>query len=265
MTTFPDLDPRRRRRRRGRVAAPLPLLAAAALLTACGGGTHAATTTPTPRAVSSTSSDSSTGSNATGSADISVGDQVFSSTLKTPTADFGIHGPNVHEDGSGITLDVANAGGGYTYSTPIDFHGVPDSFEVSVKIDEPQQNSLYAGIACRGMDDKNTYLLLVDGKGDYAIVQVKAGNQTLLKKGDAAFSVSWPITLEAACVTPDSDDTMNRLSLTANGTRLATVDDSYDNVAGSNSYALFAVSPGADTGKGSVLFHDLTVSNASSQ
>lgn len=264
MTTISDPVPSRRGRRRAVTA--LPLLATAALLSACGGGGG---NQPTPTAhASSTSSDngdSSTDDSATGSTDITVGDQVFSSTLKTPTQDFGVKGSNIHEDSSGITLDVANAGGGYTYSTPLDFHGIPDNLDVSVQIDEPQRNDLYAGVACRGLDDKNTYLLLVDAKGDYAIVQVKAGNQTLLKKGDAAFSVSWPITLEAACVTPDGDSNTNRLSLSANGTDLATVDDSIDNVAGGNSYAIFAVSPSADTGTGSVLFHDLTVSSASSQ
>lgn len=259
MTTISDLTTPRRLRR-ARALAPVPVLATAALLTACGGGgSHAPS--PTPQSSSSTSSDSS----ATGSTDISVGDVVFSSTLKTPTHDFGVSGANVHQDGSGITLDVPNAGGGYTFSTPLDLHGIPDSFDVSVQIDEPQQNDLYAGVACRGLDEKNTYLLLVDGKGDYAIVQVKAGNQTLLKKGTAAFSASWPVTIDAACVTPDGDSNVNRLSLSADGTQLTSVDDSIDNVAGGNSYALFALSPSADTGTGSVLFHDLSVSSASSQ
>ncbi len=260
MTIHPVLAPPRLRRR---ALAPLPLLAMAAVLTACGGGGGNHTTTPTPQASSSTSSDS-TDSSATGSDDISVGDVVFSSTLKTPSRDFGASSANVHEDGSGITLEVTKAGGGYTFSTPLDFHGIPDSFDIRVKIDEPQANDLYAGVACRGLDEKNTYLLVVDRKGDYAIVQVKAGNQTLLKKGNAAFNVSWPITLDAACVTPEGDSNVNRLSLSANGTQLASVDDSIENVAGGNSYALFALSPAADTGTGAVLFHDLSVSSATS-
>jgi hypothetical protein len=77
-------------------------------------------------------------------------------------------------------------------------------------------------------------------------------------KGSAAFAASWPITIGAACVTSDSSDATTRLVLTANGTRLASADDDPSRgVAISNSYALFAMSPHADSGTGAVTFHDL--------
>jgi len=252
---------------RRRVLAPLPLLAAATLATACGG--HGSPASPaTPRSTAQATSDSTPRDDASptpAAADISAGNVVFSSTLKTPTQDFGVSSQNVSEDADGITLTVPHASGGYTFSTPVDFHGIPQSMAIRVHIDEPQQSGVYAGIACRGMSDSNTYLMVVDAKGDYAIVRVKDNNQTVLDKGTAAFDVSWPITLDAACVTPSSSDTTNRLVLVANGTRLASVDDSYDQVPISNSFALFAISPAPDTGTGSVLFHDLSVRSASSQ
>jgi hypothetical protein len=260
---MPADHPSSTRPRRVRVAAIAAL--SLATLAACGGGGNGPATSPTSKA-SPTDDSTDTSTSTSNSSRISVGDVIYSTSLKAGTSDFGVASPN-SQDAAGITLSVQKAGGSYAYSTPKDFHGIPDDIAVRVHAQESTPNKLYFGVACRGLDQNNTYLLVVDMDGDYAIVQVKAGNQTLLKQGKGAFTAdpASGVTLDVACVTPQSDDKMNRLFLAAQGKELAEVDDSFENVAISNSYALFALSPDTSTGTGTVTLHDLEVRTASSQ
>lgn len=244
-----------------RGAAPIACLAV--LTAACGSGTGSKATTSTTSSSSTSSHSSSRSSSQSDTGSVALGDVVLTSTLARPENRFGT-GPSATQDDSGITLHVAKAGGTFAFSTMQDWHGIPDNLNVEVQADENTPNKLYFGVACRGLDQNNTYLLLVDMQGDYAIVQVINGNQKLLKQGSKAFTPdgSGTVTVDAACVTPASNDKMNHLELSADGTTLATVDDSFENVAQSNTFALFAISPDTSTGTGDVTFHDLEVRSA---
>lgn len=240
-------------------------LASLAALAACGPSTN---TTPTPQpshtASSSTSSDTSTDStDSTGG--ITTTGTVLTSTLEPPTNDFGTSA-NVTQDANGITLNVTSAGN-YTFSQLNDYHGIPQDIAVRVHAAMASPASgIYYGIACRGYGQSSQYLLLSDANGKWVIVQVKDNNQTLLKQGTAdGVDATQGVTIDAACVTPASNDKMNHLVLALNGKVVGSVDDSYENVAISNSFELFALSPDSSAGTGSVVFNRLTVFSASAK
>lgn len=254
-----------------RPAAACLAAGALALLSACGPSNN---TTPTPRAqASSTPSGSDTSSDSTGSSDtatdttggVTIGQQVFTSTLQPPSRDIDTN-DSVTQDQNGITLHVTKAGGGYTYAGLAGgYHGIPQDLAVRVHVAEASPASgIYYGIACRGLGQNEQYLLLSDANGKWVIVQVKDGNQTLLKQGTAdGVDATSGVTIDAACVTPTSNDKMNHLVLALNGKVVGSVDDSFENVAISNSFELFAISPDASTGTGEVIFNRLTVYSAS--
>lgn len=239
-----------------------------ALLAACGSSPSAPPHSPASTASTGGStataapSDDSTPSSGTGG--ISAGDVVFSSTLQPPTHDLGTSA-TVTQDSMGLTLTVTKPAGGYTYSAPIDLHGIPQNLAVRVHVAMASPASgIYYGIACRGLGQNQQYLLLSDADGKWVIVQVNDGKQKVLKQGTAdGVDATSGVTVDAACVTPQSDDKMNRLVLALNGKVVGSVDDSYENVAISNSFELFAISPDQTTGTGSVVFNRLEVRSAS--
>lgn len=259
-----------------RPAAACLALGSLAVLSACGpSNTTANTTTPQPSHSSSstssdTSSDTSTdtsteSTDATGG--ITIGNQVFDSTLEPPTKDIDTN-ENVTQDANGITLHVVKAGGGYTYAGLAGgYHGIPQDIAIRVHVAEAAPASgVYYGIACRGFGQDQQYLLLSDANGKWVIVQVNGGNQKVLKQGTAdGVDATNGVTIDAACVTPKSNDKMNHLVLALNGKVVGTADDSYENVAISNSFELFAISPDASTGTGEVIFNRLKVYSASAQ
>jgi hypothetical protein len=174
-------------------------------------------------------------------------------------------GTNVTQDENGLTLTVTKAGGGFTFSELKDFHGIPQNIALRVHVAEASPASgVYYGFACRGFGENEKYLLVADAKGKWAIVQVKSGNQTVLKSGTATgVDATKGVTVDAACVTPKSDSKMNHLVLALNGDVVGSVDDSYENVSISNDFQLFVISPDTDTGTGSVIFNLLEVRSAS--
>jgi hypothetical protein len=234
-------------------------LATVAAVTACGGaggnGSRPATATPhTPHASSS----------ATAQSRISVGSVVFSSTLQPPSTDFGT-GNGVQQGPNGITLSVDRPAGGYAFSAPKDAQHIPQDLALRVKAYETAPSDIYFGVACRGGGTDNTYLLLTDAKGDWVIVRVRYGNQTVLASGsDASVDGGKGVTLDVACVTPQSNDRVNRLILALDGKEVGSADDPNHNVAISNSLSLFAISPQSDTGTGSATFSDVSVRRATS-
>jgi hypothetical protein len=245
------------------IAFTVPAIAAG-LLTACGPSSN---TTPTPspaRTSSSSSSSSSSSTTDNGTGNITVGSVVYSSTLEPPTSDMGTSA-SVTQDQNGLTLSVDKPAGGYTFTELKDFHGIPEDMAVRVHVAEAAPASgIYYGIACRGFGQNEKYLLLSDATGKWAIVQVKSGNQTVLKQGTVpGVDATQGVTVDAACVTPDSNDKMNHLVLSLNGKVAGTVDDSFDNVSISNNFQLFAISPDTTTGTGSVVFNRLEVRSAS--
>jgi hypothetical protein len=242
-----------------------------ALVSACGGGGNT-TPTPSPRASassSSTSSDTPSGSSSAssgGTGGITIGKQVFSSTLQPPTKDIPT-GTNVTQDQNGLTLQVVNANGGYTYAGLKDFHGIPQDIAIRVHVAEAAPASgVYYGIACRGFGQNEQYLLLSDASGKWVITRVKGGKETLLKQGTATgVDATAGVTVDVACVTPKSNDKMNRVVLALNGKVVGSVDDSFENIAISNTFELFATSPDSSTGTGGVIFNRLIVYSASAQ
>ena len=242
--------------------------AAIAALSACGPTNN---TTPTPGPASTSSSSSSTSSKlSTGSATdstggITAGAVVFQSTLQPPSNDFGLSA-NVTEDSDGITLTVDKPGN-YTYTELKDFHGIPQDLAVHVFATEATPSKIYYGVACRGYGQDEKYLLLADATGQWAIVQVKNGDQTLLKKGTASgVDASKRVQIDAACVTPASNDQMNHLVLALNGKVVGVVDDDFHNVSISNDFQLIAISPDPQsTGTGSATFSNLKVYSASAK
>jgi len=247
-------------------------VASLALLSACGGG-GGNTPTPTSHSSSSssssnTSSDTSTDTSSSGVASdggITAGNAVFTSTLEPPTNDITTNDVAT-QDQNGITLHVNKAGGTYTYAGLAGgYSRIPQSMAVRVHVAMPSPASgIYYGIACRGFGQNQQYLLLSDAQGKWVIIQVNAGNQTVLKQGTAdGVDATQGVTVDAACVTPQSNDKMNHLVLALNGKVVGVVDDSYENVAISNSFELFAISPDQSTGTGTVVFNRLTVYSAS--
>lgn len=247
-------------------------LASLAVLAACGPTNNTTSNTPkashaaaSPSDDSDTSSDTSTDTtDSTGG--ITIGNQVFTSTLQPPSNDVATNA-NVTQDQNGITLHVAKADT-YTYAgLSGGYNGIPQSLAVRVHVAEAAPASqVYYGIACRGFGQNSQYLLLSDANGKWVIIQVKDGNQTVLKQGTAdGVDATSGVTIDAACVTPASDDKMNRLVLALNGKVVGSVDDSFENVPISNSFELFAISPDTTTGTGDVIFNRLTVYSASSQ
>ncbi len=246
-------------------------LSSLALLAACGPTNNTTQPTPShaassPSAGSDTSTDTSSSStDATGG--ITMGEQVFSSTLQPPTNDISTNSA-VTQDQNGITLSVAKAGGTYTYAgLAAGYHDIPQDMAVRVHAAMAAPASgIYFGIACRGFGQNQQYLLLTDANGKWVIVQVKDGNQTALKQGTAqGVDATKGLTIDVACVTPQSNDKMNHLVLALNGKVVGSVDDSFENVAISNSFELFAISPDASTGTGSVVFNRLSVYSASAR
>ena len=247
-------------------------LTSLAALAACGPSNNTTNNTPnpshaasSPSAGSSTSSDTSTDStDATGG--ITIGNQVFNSTLEPPTTDVTTNA-NVTQDQNGITLHVAKAGN-YTYAGLAGgYHSIPQDIAVRVHVAEAAPASeVYYGIACRGFGQNQQYLLLSDANGKWVIVQVNDGKQTALKQGTAqGVDATKGVTIDAACVTPQSNDKMNHLVLALNGKVVGSVDDSFENVAISNSFELFAISPDSTTGTGDVIFNRLIVYSASAK
>jgi hypothetical protein len=250
-----------------RPAAACLALGSLALLSACGPSGNVTSNTPPPShpASSPSSGDDAAGDTSTDSTGgITADAQVFSSTLQPPTHDVGTSA-DVTQDENGITLSVTKAAGGYTYTQLNDFHGIPQDIAIRVHVAMASPASgIYYGIACRGFGQNEQYLLLSDAVGKWVIVQVKSGNQTVLEQGTAdGVDATKGVTFDAACVTPKSDDKMNHLVLALNGKVVGTADDSFENVSISNSFELFATSPDATTGTGSVIFNRLAVSSAS--
>src|SRR5579885_1421927 len=149
-----------------RSASAFLALSSLALLAACGPSNN--TTQPTPsRAASSpssgsgsdTSTDTSSSTDPTGG--ITMGEQVFSSTLQPPTNDIATNSA-VTQDQNGITLSVAKAGGTYTYAgLAAGYHAIPQSMAVRVHAAMAAPASgIYFGIACRGFGQNQQYLLL---------------------------------------------------------------------------------------------------------
>jgi hypothetical protein len=243
-------------------------LTSLAVLAACGPSNNSTNNTPAPSHAAASpgdSSDTSTDSTDT-TGGVTIGGSVFTSTLQPPTNDVGTSA-NVTQDQNGITLNVVTAGGGYTYTALNDLHGIPQDIAIRVHAAMAAPASgIYYGIACRGFGQNEQYLLVTDANGKWAIVQVKAGNQTVLKQGTAdGVDATKGVTIDAACVTPKSNDKMNHLVLALNSKVVGSVDDSFDNVSISNSFELIALSPDASAGTGSVIFNRLTVYSASAE
>jgi hypothetical protein len=169
----------------------------------------------------------------------------------------------VQQGPNGITLNVDHPAGGFAFSAPKDIQHVPQDLALHVKAYEPTPSEIYFGVACRGGGTDNTYLLLTDARGNWVIVRVHNGSQTVLTSGsDSAVDGSKGVTLDVACVTPQSNDRMNRLVLALDGKEVGSADDPHDNVAISNSFSLFAISPQSDTGTGSATFSNVSVRRA---
>jgi hypothetical protein len=240
--------------------------ASIAALSACGPANN---TTPTPGPGSTSSSSSTTSKLSTGSAGldatggITVGQVVFQSTLKPPSQDFGLSALATQDD-NGITLTVDKPGN-YTFSELKDFHSIPQDLAVHVFATEATPSKIYYGVSCRGYGENEKYLLVADATGQWVIVQVKDGSQKVLKQGTAGgVDASKGVQIDAACVTPKSNDKMNHIVLALNGKVVGSVDDDFNNVSISNSFQLFAISPDPQTtGTGSVTFDRLQVYSAS--
>ena len=247
-------------------------LSSLAALAACGPTNNSTSNTPKPSHAAASPSDDSSASTDTSTdgtdptGGITMGGQVFTSTLEPPTTDIATNA-NVTQDQDGITLHVAKAGS-YTYAGLAGgYSQIPQDLAIRVHVAEAAPASdVYYGIACRGFGQNQQYLLLSDANGKWVIIQVNGGKQTMLKQGTAeGVDATKGVTIDAACVTPQSNDKMNHLVLALNGKVVGSVDDSFDNVAISNSFELFAISPDSTTGTGDVVFNRLTVYSASAK